>query len=232
MYKIAVVDDDKNAIDTLSSIISSYAVSSNESSIITPFTSGASFLESSDSFDIVFLDVEMPYIDGIETAKRFRERDKGCIIIYVTNVRRCAIDGYKVGALDYVIKPINENSLRGVLHRAFRQLKADGAPSILIQGKGKTYKVKPKDIVYVTVVGHEVIYRLEDMEIDSWGSLAEASKNLPDSQFYRLNSTCLVNLDYVESFDTETVLVFGAKFRMPRGKKDAFRSALALYLGR
>lgn len=71
------------------------------------FKDAVDFISDKMSFDLIFLDIEMPYMSGMELAKHIREYNKVSVIIFVTNMKQYAVNGYEVGALDFVVKPVS-----------------------------------------------------------------------------------------------------------------------------
>lgn len=105
MIKIAIVEDEAAVRDQLTDYVRRYTRQYGTEFEVTCFTDGDEILENyRPAFDIIFLDVEMKHLDGMETARRIRERDGGVLIVFITNMAQYAIRGYAVGALDYVWK--------------------------------------------------------------------------------------------------------------------------------
>ena len=110
MTRIAIVEDEA-------------AVREQLAGYVTEFADGMEILEDyRPQFDIIFLDVEMKHLDGMETARRIRERDGGVLIVFITNMAQYAIRGYAVGALDYVLKPVPYFAFSQQLQKALGQL--------------------------------------------------------------------------------------------------------------
>lgn len=107
MTRIAIVEDEAAVREQLAGYVQRYTRQYGTPFEVTEFADGMEILEDYRSqFDIIFLDVEMKHLDGMETARRIRERDGGVLIVFITNMAQYAIRGYAVGALDYVLKPV------------------------------------------------------------------------------------------------------------------------------
>lgn len=107
MTRIAIVEDEAAVRGQLAGYVQRYTRQYGTPFEVTEFTDGMEILEDyRPQFDIIFLDVEMKHLDGMETARRIRERDGGVLIVFITNMAQYAIRGYAVGALDYVLKPV------------------------------------------------------------------------------------------------------------------------------
>ena len=107
MTRIAIVEDEAAVREQLAGYVQRYTRQYGTPFEVTEFADGMEILENyRPQFDIIFLDVEMKHLDGMETARRIRERDGGVLIVFITNMAQYAIRGYAVGALDYVLKPV------------------------------------------------------------------------------------------------------------------------------
>lgn len=107
MTRIAIVEDEAAVREQLAGYVQRYTRQYGTPFEVTEFADGMEILEDyRPQFDIIFLDVEMKHLDGMETARRIRERDGGVLIVFITNMAQYAIRGYAVGALDYVLKPV------------------------------------------------------------------------------------------------------------------------------
>ena len=105
--KLAIVEDRQEHVDRLQSFIEKYREEHNEQFQIFIFSDGLKFLDAyKRGFDIVFMDINMPHIDGMETAKRLREIDKNTCLIFITEHSSFAVSGYEVSAFDFILKPV------------------------------------------------------------------------------------------------------------------------------
>mgnify|MGYP001632116583 CR=1 FL=1 len=124
MTRIAIVEDEAAVREQLAGYVQRYTRQYGTPFEVTEFADGMEILEDyRPQFDIIFLDVEMKHLDGMETARRIRERDGGVLIVFITNMAQYAIRGYAVGALDYVLKPVPYFAFSQQLQKALGQLK-------------------------------------------------------------------------------------------------------------
>lgn len=122
MIKVAVCDDETHIREKLTSIIKDYFYEINRTVWVADFKTGSGLLKANIRFDIIFLDIEMPNMNGIETAKKLRNWDVNSKIIYVTNYAKYQNCAYKVHAFDYICKPVREKAIYEVLSEAVRYL--------------------------------------------------------------------------------------------------------------
>ena len=112
MIRVAIVEDEAAVRDQLMGYVQRYMRQYNAQIEVTMFTDGVEILEGyRPVYDIIFLDVEMQHLDGMETASRIRALDSDVLLIFITNMAQYAIKGYEVDALDYVLKPVSYLSL-------------------------------------------------------------------------------------------------------------------------
>lgn len=115
MIKVAICDDDKDIRMKIHLVVKNYFSEIKRPLWSVEFKSGIKLLESHIRFDIIFLDIEMPGLNGIETALRLRKWDVNSKIIYVTNYENYKASAYKVHAFDYIDKPVIKNDVIAVL---------------------------------------------------------------------------------------------------------------------
>ena len=109
MYKIGICDDSKLTCTELENMLRDIMQGLRIEAEIEPWYSGESlckYLEAGNRFDLIFLDIHMKYQDGMTTAKRIREVDADAQIVFITALAQYAIEGYKVNALDFILKPV------------------------------------------------------------------------------------------------------------------------------
>lgn len=108
MLRFAIVDDDPTDLQILKSCLEQYKKDCGTAIEISAFTDGDELIEHYNSqFDLILLDVEMRFLDGMAAAHEVRRMDPEVVIIFVTNMAQYAIQGYAVDALDYILKPIS-----------------------------------------------------------------------------------------------------------------------------
>ena len=119
MPRIAVVDDQPDMRQQLCSMIDQYSRENNCMLEVTAFSDGAQIITNyCKGFDIIFLDIEMPELGGMDAAERIRTVDPDVVLVFVTNMAQYAIRGYEVDALDFVLKPVNYYQFSTKLARA------------------------------------------------------------------------------------------------------------------
>lgn len=233
LINIAIVEDENSAAALLKSYLDRFAAEAGGEVEFNTlfFPDGLSFLAYEKTrFNIVFMDIDMPCLDGMKTAEKLRSADSSVVIIFVTNLMHYAVKGYEVGALDFLVKPVSYENFSLKLRRAVEQIKVTNADRIALKSDGVVRVVRRQDIKYAEIVSHDVVYHTSFGDIHAYGSLNNAEKLL-GAGFVRCNSCYIVNLAFVDSVDGFTVIVDGVPLSVSRLKKKDFMKALADYYG-
>ena len=231
--KIAICDDSSDALSFLSDGISAHPLSKNFS--IGSFSSPKSLLdtvENSTAFDLIFLDVDMPEMNGIELGKRLREFLPKCYIVFVTNYPQYAIDAYECEAYHYLLKPVNINKLHVILDKICRNYKNENAEYV-IRGRFENVRVLIKDILYVEYSDKHLHFHMDDSEKNTYeikGGLTETHEKLKMFGFFKCHEAFTVNLSKISRFDGyEAVLVNGDRIPISVRNKTALLVAYTNY---
>ncbi len=227
MYRIAIVEDEDKAAETLIGFLHKYEEEYRQEFQITRFSNGYNFLTKYQAvYDIVFMDIEMPAINGMETAEKLREMDQTTVLIFVTNLTQYAIRGYEVDALDYILKPVTYGSFVMKMHRALKRVQPKNTAKVIISTKSGDFSVPVSTIQYVESAGHTITYHTETEEYQGYGTLKAVEESLPGEQFYRCNSGILVNLDHVTGIQGTDVSLGKISLPISRSRKKEFMKAV------
>lgn len=234
MYKIAVVDDELLCCKKLETYFAQYAEKTKEQFQIRCFQRGTTFLDEYErDFDLVFLDIDMPGLNGMQTAKELRLMDEDVGIIFVTNLARYALYGYEVNALDFIVKPVLYENFSYKLRKALRiRQHFREEKFVVIQHDGVSQKVKLSDILYVEADGSYVVYHTPEQTYRVRGPLKNVEKELSGQGFLRCDYGCVVNLQHVTNLKSDTVIVGDRELPVSRSRKKQFVVGLTAWLGR
>lgn len=212
-------------------LIEKYCLTRNMDAEIDDFSTAFSYLDSEKKYDAVFLDIEMPHIDGMELADEIRAHDSRVAIVFVTNMARYAVNGYRVGAIDYVLKPVKEfdffltmDKVVGMVER-MRQEK-----SYTLKTREGSTTISVNDIYYIESSGHHIIFHTALGEHEVYGYLKTVEAEL-GSDFFRASSCYLVNLACVRSVNGCDIAVGGDVLHISRSKKRELIDKLVAYYG-
>ncbi len=210
MMKISIVEDDSLTAQTVEKYLHRFFSKTDTAIEVIRYADAISFLKRYDkSTDIVFMDINMPGLNGMDAAKKLRERDGEVIIIFVTNLVQCAVDGYEVGAFDFIVKPISYGSFSLKLRRVSQMLQSKIKRQICVSTRqGKTL-INAEEITYIEIMRHVVTYHTVRGDYVGSGSLTAISEELDGLPFAMCNRCYLVNLKYVRQIDGNDVIVGG-----------------------
>lgn len=233
MLNVAIIEDDNNFAAELKQHVTRYAKDNNVTFNISLFGNVEDFLlPRQDGFDIVFFDIELPGMNGMDGARRFREMDTDAVIIFITSLSRYAVNGYEVDAMDYMIKPITYNNFALKLEKAIRKTESRQYKTIVLRAKDGVRKVRSIDVYYLEVRGHNLTFHTELGAVDATGSLTDYEEELRPYHFSRCNSCYLVNMRAIVRIDGMSIwLKNGEELAISRRKKKEFLDDFTQYIG-
>ncbi len=233
-FKIAIVEDEKEASDTLKKMIEEYQKKDQENHFsVVSFSSASSFLfEYNGSYDLIFMDIEMPGLNGMEAAKQIREKDNHVLIVFVTNMAQYAVEGYSVHAYDFILKPINYPRFSMKFERICNELTHQNNDHFIsIQVKKEVKRIRVDDIRYIEVLNHDLILHMNKECMKFRGTMKEIEQKLHEENFSRCSNSFLVNLKYITGLKGDFVLLGEESLRISQTKRFSFLSDYALYVG-
>lgn len=231
MVRIALVEDDTRQQEELLQYLHQYERECKETFRITVFSDGMDIVENYNAkYDIILMDIEMVFMDGMTAAEKIRHQDGEVVIIFITNMPQYVMKGYTVDAMDYVLKPVTYFSFSQRIDRALTRMRRRSRKYIMIPIKGGMHKVDISRITYVEVCDHDLILHTRDGIISSKGSLTELEASLLADHFFRCNKCYLVNLEHVDSFQNSDIHIGQETIQVSRARKKAFLDALNNYL--
>ncbi len=222
--RIAIVEDKTEDQESLRALLSEEANERGWAHIVETYPSGEAFLSAAGTFDIVFLDVMMDGIDGLETARQFHEKGGSALVVFVTVEASFAIDGYEVDAVAFMIKPVSASQFHHVMDRLDRRLKKD-----MLLTLPPNVKILAGTILYATATDHCLRIHTAAKLCFPDLSMEELCARLPnDGRFIECSRGVLVNLDHVSKVDAKTVTMDdGTSLPVSRRKRQALVSAIA-----
>lgn len=232
MYHIAVVEDDENDRALIGSFIERYGKEKGQAFRITGFNNAITFLTNyTPVYDAVFIDIQMPHMNGMEAATKLRELDSTVPLVFITNMSNFAVKGYSVNAVDFVVKPVSYANFTAMLNKVLR-LVDDSAEAIILKTKEGKVKVRISSVSYIDVLDHQVCYHTDSGDFLVWESLKEQEAKLPQDRFAKCNNYCIVNLKYVDGLTDGNVKVKDNEIPVSRSRKKEFTNKLLAYYGK
>lgn len=232
MLRIAIVEHDQDTCDQLQVFIRRYARETGQEIAVTPFDRAERFLAQYQSvYDIVFMGIELPGLDGMEAARRLRKRDADVVLVFVTALAGHAIRGYEVDALDFVLKPMSYYALSMKLERAISRVRQRVGESIALKTSGGVRRLEIGQIYYLETRSRMLYYHTASGVYPVRASLNSAMEELAPHSFAKCNQCYLVNLQHVTDMRDDTVTVAGEELEISRRSRKSFMDALVAYIG-
>jgi DNA-binding LytR/AlgR family response regulator len=202
---VAICDDEKILRDSLMTLVKNHSADCR----IDLYDSGNALLESKKDYDIYFLDIQMPGIDGIKTATQIRKAESSLsresVIIFITALKEYMANAFDVKAFHYLVKPLDENKFEEVFSRAVSDCeKANTEKHILIKSGNTYHKIFVKDISYVESHGKKVIINVDGEALEYYGKITELENTLGGS-FFRSHRCYLVNMSFVSRYNATSI---------------------------
>jgi DNA-binding LytR/AlgR family response regulator len=232
--KLAIIEDEERDSSALQEMMERYRESKPEYHFqVTVFSSALSFLmEYHADYDLIFMDIQMPSMNGMEAARRVRKIDDNVLIVFVTNIAQYAVDGYEVHAYDFILKPVHYGNFSMKFDRILNSLKHRMNDECLtISGRFSTRRLRIADIVYVEVSNHDLIFHLVGTEYSCRGKMSEMEEKLSEYHFIRCNACYLVNLHYVQECYKDYLVADGVELRISQNRRQYFLNEFAKYVG-
>lgn len=232
--RIAIVDDNRDDALALRDCVAACAQddAAPGEAEVELFAGGEEFLRGRPSgLDVAFIDVQMPGLGGVETARRLREEDGRVCIVFVTSYFQYALEGYAVGALDFILKPVGRPSVAACLDRARRQLERASKHVIAVQNGRETCYLDVAGIDLVETSGKHVVVRGSFGSVPSTETMKELERRLSGFGFYRCHQAYLINMAKIDTVRGDCAVVAGTSVPISRHRRAAFLDALAAYVG-
>lgn len=231
MIRIAIVEDDLTYSNQLEGYLHKYETEYGEAFEITTYIDGNLIVQDYHSqFDIILMDIEMRYMDGMSAAEAIRGVDREVVIIFITYTPQYAIRGYEVEALDYIVKPVSYFAFSQRLARAITRMKKREQKSVILSVKGGVVRLATGSIDYIESQGHDIIYHTAQGDYVTSGTLRDAEEELKSLHFFRGSKWYLINLSQVDGLEEGCArFKSGKSIPLSRGRKKEFMEALAQY---
>ena len=214
MISVAICDDDKKVTheiyERLSYLRAEYSISL--------FYSAEELLRSGKKFDLFFLDIELPGLNGMELAKQIRKSSKNTYIIFLTNHSEYIAEAFKVRAYRFLVKPIEQEELVESITQLELEIFKD--EKILIKSDDKTDLINIDDIICIEAFGDGSIIYTTVSNKESNRSLKFWTENLPTEHFYRVHKTFLVSYKYVKTIEKKSLVMYRLNNPIPISRRN------------
>lgn len=204
--RIAICDDDRRQIDTIKGYLNDALVGARYTVI--EAESGEELIElcKDENLDLVFLDIEMKKLDGIETGKEIRRMNKDAVIVFVTGFKDYALQAFGIRAFDYIIKPLTQKKFDVFFNDVKKRLKEiqfrnEKDSRLLVKSKSVMAELSYDEIVFFEKSGHQIVVHVDSgEEFSYYNSFRELKKELGEGLFVQCHQGYIINMDFVTSY--------------------------------
>lgn len=233
VIRIAVVEDEEAQAKFVERKLQTKADEKNIHIVLTRIESAEEYLfkyTQAGVFDIIFLDICMNGMNGMELAKNIRKYDRDVMIVFLTGVSDYVFEGYEIGAVRYLLKPVDDQKLEDTLNVCMEDLRVKAEDFVTFKYLGESLKISRGDIVCILVEGHYVKMITKDKIYEWKDSLSNVIRKLDQDRFTFANRSAIVNLEYVCRITREEcVLETGDKIPVSRGAYAPLNEAFISY---
>lgn len=234
MIRVGIVEDDKTCQEQLKEYLQLYGKEKKYDFHITMFEDGIDLVEDyHPCWDIIFMDIRMKYMNGMDSAREIRKYDQNVIIIFITTMAKFAIKGYEVDALDFILKPVKYTQFSIKMNKAINYIeKHKNKKNLLLPIEEKKEIVSINEILFIEVKNHDLHFVTRNKIYVMRCSMREIEKELELYHFIRCNQCYLVNLKNVTAVQKDIVLLGEYKLPISRSRKKQFLKELSDYIGK
>ena len=203
MIHIAIVDDEKIIREHIKKMIEN----NQQEYVIDTYSAGEELLQTDKLYHIVFLDIQMDGMNGIDTARALRQKSEDTVLIFVTGVKEYVFDAFDVAAFHYLIKPINEQKFTSVFERAVLEVgkkKQHSMGQLFVKTRYRNVTLEQKDILYIESRAKKVEIHTKTDIMEAYASIGELEKQLKEN-FYRCHRGYLVNLALITEYSNDSI---------------------------
>lgn len=232
MILIAIVDGHQQERKTLEEFVAHSLNEKNIAHLIHKFDSGVEFIRSRTLYEIVFMDIQMADMDGLDAARFLRIVNKDAKLIFVTHLAQLAIRGYEVDAMDFLVKPIDRFTIERVLERALSCIEKDCGSYFLLKTPQSIISLPTRIIYYVEVYDHDLVYHTEQGDYRARGRLSDVREKFNGLFFVQCSRSHLVNMCHVQSLHNDHLMINGTKVQITKSHRKEIEQMFIDYQSR
>ena len=228
LFNIAVAENDPACAAIITEYIKQYALEHHLPIEVCQFRNAGELLAGfRPAWTAVIMDAELPDMDGISAAGEVRSMDESVLLVLIGNNLEQAVQGYTVGALDFIIKPLTRQQVILKMDRIVSAAHTRRPHYVLLSVKSGMIRISTEEILYVEVTDHHLHIVMTDRDFIVFDSLSHFEKMLPANEFSRCSQSYLVNLLHVAEIRPASILVGGYELPLSRMRRKAFLQAVS-----
>jgi len=226
--KVAICDDDEMLIEKLKPIVYQYANKHKFEMVIEKYYSGEALINSKNIYDMILLDFKMGELNGLDAARKLREKNINCAIIFMTSYPDFIREAFEVSTFRFFDKPVEISKLYTAFDDYFKMYGNDFP--IILQHNRENVHVDTKDIIFLEASNKHCEIHLAKKQMRVARTMAVISKKLPMSHFYKVHRAFIINFNYISKYNSiEIIMKNGEKVPVSRKYLTAFKKAFRDY---
>lgn len=231
MLSIGVCDDNMIECTALSRKIKKLLFLKGITASVSDFYSGQTLLAWDQKIDILFLDIKMASMDGLETAKLLREQGQDFVLIFITSAEEYVYDAFEAEAFRYILKPAGDFKLEKALFAAVEKKRKQPGNFFVFHRNREVIKINLDEVFYFEITGRVIKAHLKTGCQEFYEKISTLEEKLLALDFFRCHKSYLVNLKFVDSFlKTEIIMENGDHLLLSRRRTESFSKAFLSYL--
>jgi len=231
--KIAVCEDNAEDRTLICDYIQDYMTRHSYDAEVIPFTDGESLLEAfpSECFELLFLDILLPGISGIDTARTIREMDQHCKLMFITTSPDYMAESFTVQTSDYVVKPIKRENMDRTMTAFYETLEKSSRKIEVPVGRGGSVGIAVAKIEYIEAFGKLTVFCMHDSVVETQLSISEVEELLSDEPFLRCHRSYIINMNHVKDiFEDYFLMKNGGTVPLPTRNRRQLRLRVTGFL--
>ncbi len=211
MIRIAICDDEKHMSDHIRAMASDFFRKKNREIHFRTFLSGEELLSCDGQIDILFLDIQMKGMDGMETARKLRADEFRGFLIFITVLKEMVFQSFEVQAYDYLVKPVEEKQFEKTMERLYTSMQNASEDSLLVQKGYEGHIIREDEIVFCEIINRKIYLNLTSGEVVDYYERIENLESKLDSHFFRCHRSYLINLKHLKGYKNGTAYMDNGK---------------------
>lgn len=217
--------------DHIRTIASDFFRKKNREICFRTFSSGEELLSYDGQIDILFLDIQMKGMDGMETARKLRDSKFRGFLIFITVLKEMVFQSFEVQAYDYLVKPVEEKQFEKTMERLYTSMQNASEDSLLVQKGYEGRIIREEEIIFCEIIDRKIYLNLTSGEVVDYYERIENLETKLGSHFFRCHRSYLINLKHLKGYKNGTAYMDnGKEVPVSRLRSKEFSSAVLQYM--
>ncbi len=211
MIRIAICDDEKHMSDHIRSMVLNFFRKKNREISLRMFSGGEELLSYNGQIDILFLDIQMKDMDGMETARKLRADKFRGFLVFITVLKEMVFQSFEVQAYDYLVKPVDKKQFEKTMERLYASMQNASEDSLLVQKGYEGRIIREDEIVFCEIIDRKIYLNLASGEVVDYYERIENLETKLNNRFYRCHRSYLINLKHLKGYKNGTACMDNGK---------------------